>query len=50
MDGSMRWAAALCALACGPALRGEVALRPGADVEGQLARIRGSTCCRRRSG
>ena len=40
MDGSMRWAAALCALACGPALRGEVALRPGADVEGQLARIR----------
>lgn len=40
MDGSMRWAAALCTLACGPALRGEVALRPGADVEGQLARIR----------
>lgn len=40
MDGSMRWVAALCALACGPALRGEVALRPGADVEGQLARIR----------
>ena len=40
MDGSMRWAAALCALACGPALRGEVALRPGTDVEGQLARIR----------